>query len=139
MKIVSRKRTSDFLDDVFDNVFRSPLSVFSDKIVKMQTDIREKDNNYILDIDLAGFNKEDISISIEDGYMTINAEYNQLDEVEEEKYIRKERHIKTCSRSFYVGDVSQDQIQASYENGILTITIPKEEEPINTKKYISID
>lgn len=139
MKLGPKKRTSDFFDDIFDNVFRSPLSVFSDKIVKMQTDIREKEDGYILDIDLAGFNKEDINISVEDGYMIIEAQYNESSDEEYEEYIRKERHLKTCSRSFYVGDVSEDEIQASYNNGVLKIFIPKENEKISSKKYIAID
>jgi HSP20 family molecular chaperone IbpA len=138
MKIV-QKRNSDFFDNVFDNMFRSPLFALSDKIVKMQTDLREKDGYYILDIDLAGFDKKDISISIEDGYMTVQATKVENNETEKEEYIRKERHCGSCSRSYFVGDITEQDIKANYQNGILTITFPVEKEKYESKKYVNID
>lgn len=137
MKIVPKKR-NDIFDDIFDSVFRSPLSFVSDKIVKMQTDLREKDDHYILDIDLAGFKKENINITYDNGYLTVAAEYKKNEEEEKEQYIRRERYIQSCSRSYYIGDVSPENIFASHENGILTITFPKEQDREAGKKYITI-
>lgn len=140
MKIVPKKnRNVDFFDEVFDNMFKTPLFALSDKIVKMQTNLREKDGNYILDIDVAGFNKEDITISIDDGYLTITATASESVQDENEVYIRRERHVGSCSRSYYVGDITEDDIKASHVNGILTITFPIEKEKVETKKYIPIN
>lgn len=138
MKIVPKKRT-EFFDDIFDSVFRAPLSFVSDKIVKMQTDIREKEDHYILDIDLAGFKKEDINITLDNGYLTVEAQYNKSIDEEKEEYLRRERYLKSCARSYYVGEISHEDIKASYENGVLTITFPKEHEKSSGKKFISIE
>jgi len=138
MKIVPKRR-NDFFDDIFDSVFRSPLSFVSDKLVKMQTDLREKEDHYILDIDLAGFRKEDINISLDKGYLTVEASINKANDDENEHYIRRERYVESCSRTYYVGDITQDDIKASYENGVLTIIFPKEKDKLAGKQYILID
>jgi HSP20 family molecular chaperone IbpA len=140
MKIVPRRsRNTEFFDDVFDTVFKSPLFALSDKIVKMQTDLREKDGYYILDIDVAGFNKEDIAISIEEGYLTVTATSGETITEENEQFIRKERHTGSCSRSYYVGETTEADIRAAYVNGILTITFPVENEKVESKKFIPIE
>lgn len=140
MKIATkRNRNGDFFDDFFDSMLKSPLYALSDKIVKMQTDLKEKDGNYILDIDVAGFNKEDIAISIDEGYLTVQATASETVCDENEQYIRRERHTGSCSRSYFVGDITEDDIKASYQNGILTITFPKEKEKVDSKKYIPIN
>lgn len=96
----------------------------------MKTDVREKDGSYILDVDLPGFKKEDIKAELKDGYLTISA-VRSLDKDtkgEDGAYIRRERFSGSCSRSFYVGDaVEQKDMKAKFENGILTVSFPKED------------
>ena len=93
----------------------------------MKTDIREHDAGYEVDIDLPGFKKDEISIELEKGYLTVSAAKG-LDKDEEDKkgrYIRRERYAGSMSRSFYVGDVKPEEVSAKFENGILTLDVPK--------------
>ena len=97
----------------------------------MKTDIRETDGSYELDVDLPGFKKDEIKVSLEDGYLTIEAAKG-LDEDEQEKktgkYIRKERYAGACQRSFYVGDnLTQEDIKGEFKHGILKLFVPKKE------------
>ena len=109
----------------------------------MNTDVKEKENAYELDIELPGFKKENISAKLDDGYLTIEAatDTNNDEKDDNGKYIRKERYSGRCSRSFYVGkNVKQEDIQAKFEDGILKLTVPKEEpEKVEQQKYISIE
>ena len=95
----------------------------------MKTDVRELDGSYELDVDLPGFKKDEITVELDDGYLTISAAKG-LDKDEEDKkgkYIRQERYAGACSRSFYVGKgVEPEEIGAKFENGILEISVPKE-------------
>ena len=111
----------------------------------MKTDIKEKKDSYELEVDLPGFTKDEINASIEDGYLTISAAKG-LDKDEKEKdsgkYIRKERYAGACSRSFYVGeDLTQEDIKAKFENGVLKVLVPKKEEQpkVEKKSYIDIE
>ena len=110
----------------------------------MKTDIKETDNGYELVVDLPGFTKDEVQATLENGYLTISAEKG-LDKDEKEKesgrYIRKERYAGACSRSFYVGEnLTQEDIKAKYENGILRLSVPKKEaKPVETKKTIAIE
>ena len=138
----------NLLDDWFD--FPMEKDFFSDrnplygKHAKnlMKTDVRETENSYELDIDLPGFKKDEIQASVENGYLTISAAKG-LDKDEKDKegdYIRRERYAGECSRSFYVGDgLTESDIQARYEDGILKLSVPKQvAQPAPEKKYISI-
>ena len=110
----------------------------------MKTDVRETENSYELDIDLPGFKKDEISIQLDNGYLSIQAAKG-LDKDEEKKdgqYIRRERYAGTCSRSFYVGkEVHQDDIKAEFKHGILTLFVPKKEAKpaVEQKHSISIE
>lgn len=109
----------------------------------MKTDVKETDSTYELDVDLPGFKKENISAQLEDGYLTITANKG-LDKDEKDKdgkYIRQERYSGSCSRSFYVGEgVTQDEIHAKFEDGILKLSIPKKDaKAVEKKNYISIE
>lgn len=115
-------RTSLFYD-IFNQAFDQPI--LSNTIMK--TDITDKDGNYILDIDLPGYNKEDLDIDLDQGYLTISAKHNSTNEEKDEKgnLIREERSFGSCSRSFYIGDqILPEQINAKFDNGVLTLTIP---------------
>ena len=94
----------------------------------MKTDVRETEDTYEVDIDLPGFKKDEISVDLEDGYLTIRAAKG-LDKDEKDKkgkYIRQERYAGACSRSFYVGDVKPEDVSAKYEDGILKLSMPKQ-------------
>ncbi len=110
----------------------------------MQTDIKEKENEYCVTMNLPGFKKEDIKGEIKDGYLVITASTNTENEDKDEdgKYIRRERYSGTCSRSFYVGeDVKENDIKAKFEDGTLKVVIPKKEEKheVEQAKYIAIE
>ena len=127
-----------YLDDVFDD-FMFPT--MKDDFGKMKCDIYEKDDAYHLEMDVPGFDKKDVQIEIDDNdYLTITAEKNTEDTEEDEKknYIRKERNYGKYQRSFYVGGVDKENIQANFENGILKISMPKIEEEKSSKKTIEI-
>lgn len=109
----------------------------------MNTDIKETENGYELDIDLPGFKKEDVKAQLKDGYLTINATNSSSKEEKdnEGKYIRRERYSGSVSRSFYVGEnVAQEDIRAKFENGILKLSVPKVNAPkVEENKYIAIE
>ena len=129
---------SIFGENLFDDFFNDPFGMMNvseghnplyGKHAKnlMKTDIREKENSYELAVDLPGFKKDEISIDLSNGYLTIEAAKG-LDKDEEDKkgrILRQERYAGACSRSFYVGDVKPEDIKAKYEHGVLTILVPK--------------
>ena len=125
MMMIPRRRDFDLLDDMFGDVF------FNEGESKlMKTDIKEKKDEYIIDIDLPGYEKEGIKLNIQDGYLTVHATVNKEEKDEEKgKFVRKERYSGRCWRSFYVGEnVTENKIKAKFKNGTLTIEIPKKEE-----------
>ena len=110
----------------------------------MRTDIKENETGYELDIDLPGYKKDDVKAELKDGYLTIHAEQQSENEEKDEngRYIRRERYYGNCSRSFYVGEhVTQDEIRARFEDGILKVTVPKKEAKpaVEESKYIRIE
>mgnify|MGYP000531485711 CR=1 FL=1 len=109
----------------------------------MKTDVRELDGSYELDVDLPGFKKDEVTVDLQDGYLTISAAKGlDKDEKDKEgKYIRKERYAGSMSRSFYVGNaITQDDIKAKYESGILRLSVPKKAaEEIESAKRIAIE
>ena len=144
--------TEDFFDD-----FMRDFPFYDDREMKrmekklhgrhgknvMKTDIQETDKNYILEMDLPGFSKDEVKVSLENGYLTVSAAKG-LDKDEKDdkgKYIRRERYAGAMQRSFYVGDtLTQEDIKAKYENGILSISIPKKDaQAVETKKTIAIE
>lgn len=140
MMLVPRKNNYDLLDDIFDDEFFNMKPVKNDI---MKTDIEEHNDHYEIISDLPGYKKENIKISIENGYLTVSAKTNKDDEHTENhgKIIRKERFFGECKRSFYVGDeISENDIKAAFKEGTLKISIPKKEKnKDNPKKYIEIE
>lgn len=109
----------------------------------MKTDVREGEKSYELDIDLPGFSKDEITVQLENGYLSISAAKG-LDKDQENKdgkYIRRERYAGSMSRTFYVGDqLTEQDIQAKFENGILQLTVPKKEaKQVEGRKHIAIE
>ena len=122
----------DFFSDPFGMMVPQTRDALYGKHAKnlMKTDIRETDTSYELDIDLPGFKKDEVSIDLKDGYLTISAAKGLDKDAEDKKgkYIRQERYAGSCSRSFYVGeDVEAGEVAARFENGILQLSIPKKE------------
>ena len=136
MALITRLMPNRFyLDDVFDD-FMFP-TVKDSEFGKMKCDIYEKDNTYYLEMDIPGFDKKDISLEVKNGYLNVTAHRKSEEDVKEKNYIRKERSYGKFQRSFYVGDLDEDKIEASFNNGTLTVVIPKKEAETN-KKYIEI-
>ena len=138
MMMIPRRHDFDLFDDVFgDSFFNEGESKL------MKTDIKEKKDKYIIDIDLPGYEKEGIKLNIQDGYLTVHASVNKEEKDEEKgKFVRRERYSGACSRSFYVGEsVKEEDIKAKFRNGTLTIEIPKKEEKkeLPETKYIPIE
>ena len=141
----------NLLDDWFD--FNFPTERDVRKIDKklygkraaqvMRTDVRENNGGYELDIDLPGFKKEEIQISLENGYLTVSAEKGMNEEEKDRKgrLIRQERYTGSMQRSFYVGDtLTEEDISAKFEHGVLRLSVPKKElSKVPEKKLISIE
>ena len=136
----------DFMDFPFNDDFWGRKNPLYGKNAKrmMKTDIRETEGSYELDVDLPGFKKDEIKASLENGYLTISAAKG-LDKDEKDKdgkYIRQERYAGAMSRSFYVGDeVTQEDIKAKFEDGILKLSIPKKEKKpaVEQDNHIAIE
>lgn len=133
---------NDFAFPAFPNVEKKLYGKHARNLMK--TDVKDTDTGYEVNVDLAGFKKDEIQIELEKGFLTVTAAKG-LDKDEKDKkdnYIRRERYAGSMSRSFYVGEhVTEDDIHPKYENGILSFTVPKEEaKAIEDKKhYISIE
>ena len=147
---------SIFGENLFDDFFGDFPFYYDDRAMKdaekklyghkanhvMKTDIKEMNNGYELIVDLPGFKKDEIKLEFDNGYLTISAAKGlDKDETDKEtgKYIRRERYAGNLSRSFYIGDVKQEDVKAVFKNGILSITVPKEDKKAKEeKKYITI-
>ncbi len=124
----------DLLDDAFDSFFRPVF--FEEKHVAMRTDIKETEKSYVLEIEMAGYDKKDISLSLEKGYLTVSAKKEVSEQTD--NYLRRERSTGV-SRTYFVGDVNKDLIKAKYENGVLEINLPKKEKEIPTAHTINVE
>lgn len=129
MNLIPRKfyLGDDFFDDFFEPAIKD----------QMKCDVYEKDGDYHIVMDVPGYDKDDITIECDNGYLTISAETKEEENDEKKNYIRRERRYGKFSRSFYVGDVDTDEIEAEFKKGTLKITVPKIEER-STKKQIEI-
>ncbi|MCR5469281.1 MAG: Hsp20/alpha crystallin family protein [Lachnospiraceae bacterium] len=135
--------THDFMDDFFDD-FTKPVAHAIRPQHMMRTDVSENEKGYKLEVELPGYNKEDISAELNDGYLTINAkkETNNDEKDKDGNYIRRERYTGSCQRTFYVGEeVEQEDIFARFADGVLTLDIPKKEKKpeVEQKKFIAIE
>ena len=125
-----------YIDDFFDDFVPTASKYMQGG--HMKCDIYEKDGNYTIEMDIPGYDKEDISIEVDNGVLTVSASKSKEDEDEGKNYIRRERYAGTFSRSFTLGsDVDMDNIDAEFVKGMLKITVPKAEEK-SSKKTIDI-
>ena len=135
-------RDFDLFDDFFGDEFLPRHEYFGRRERNMmKTDIKEKKDKYLLDIDLPGFNKENIDISLNKGYLNIKAKVDKEEKNDEdEKFVRRERYYGECSRSFYVGDdIKEEDINAEFKNGILQIEVPKKNPDDKAKEVKHIE
>ena len=129
MNLIPRKY---YLDDIFDNFLSVPEES------NMKCDIYEKDGVYHIEMDIPGFDKKDIKVECDKGYLTITAQKEEKEEEHKDKnYIRRERRYGTYKREFYLGELDSEKINAEFKDGVLTVTIPKKEE-VETKTVIEI-
>ena len=135
----------DEFDNWMDASFHDVDKALSGKHAKnmMKTDVKETEKGYEVDIDLPGFKKDEIQLELNDGYLTISAEKGLDKDEEDEKkhYLRRERYAGSMSRSFYIGEgITEEDIHAKYEYGILKLSIPKEQpKAVPEKHFISIE
>lgn len=119
-------RRSNF--DLFDNFFDDDFFPKKERNL-MKTDIKEKKDHYEIIMDLPGYEKENINLELNNGYLEISAKVEkEEDNSEEEKFVRRERFYGECARSFFVGeDISEEDINAEFKNGTLKVEVPKKE------------
>ncbi len=140
---ISKPHHNNFglFDPFFDDFFRFPdfRREFKEMDKVMKTDVTENENDYVIEIEMPGYDKENISLELNNGYLTVEAKQKTNNDEKDKKgnYIRRERYYGSCSRSFYVGDIKEEDISASLDRGILNITVPKEKK-VETKKRIEI-
>lgn len=121
---------SFYLDDIFDNFD-------STRNNNMKCDIYEKDGDYHIEIDIPGFDKKDIKVECDNGYLTVTAKKDEEAEDKSKNYIRRERSYGKYQRSFYIGDMDSNEIRAKFKHGMLKIIVPKVETK-ETKRHIEI-
>ena len=136
MMLVPRRNSFDLFDNFFDDDFFSKKENHL-----MKTDIKEKKDKYVIEMDLPGYAKDNINICLKNGYLEVSAKVEEMNESDDdEKFVRRERFYGECSRSFYVGDyLTEEEIEAEFKNGTLKIEVPKKEEHKNiseTKKIM---
>ena len=149
MTLVPRVLGEDLFDDFMSFPFDDPF--FNRKKDRpaapaqplMKTDIKETETGYELDIDLPGYSKDDVKLSLKEGYLTVKASRTENNDEKDSagNYIRRERYTGSMSRSFYVGDaVKADEVKAKYEDGILKLSVPKKDpKAVETENYIAIE
>ena len=136
--------TNDFTnDDFFDDFFNAPARRSYMPSASMKCDVKELDQSYQIDMQLPGYDKDDVEVSVDKGYLTVSASHKEdKEDTEDGKYIRKECFTGSCQRRFYVGDaVKGEDISAAFNIGVLSLTVPKAEAlPQNeTKQLVHIE
>ena len=141
---------SIFGENLFDDFFDYPAPrrhiepPARKELAIMKTDVKELEHGFEIDIDLPGYDKENVNAELKDGYLTVSAEAKTDTGEKDEKgnYIRRERYFGSCKRSFYVGEeLTEEDIKAKFENGVLKISVPKKEAKpkVEEKKFIQIE
>lgn len=126
MNLVTR---DSFFDSLFDGLYES-----NKKGHMMKTDIYEKDDKYVIEMDVPGFKKDEVFVDYEDGYVTVTAKKSEEEKKEDKNYIRRERIYGEYTRSFYVGNIKEEEIKAKFDDGMLKIKLPKENQKDNIKQ-----
>ncbi len=119
--------TGSLFDPFFDNFFDDEVALPTYSKLDLRTDIKEEGDDYLFEIEVPGFKKENIALNLKDGYLTVTASCGNENKEKKEKhhYLSRERYYATTSRTYYVGEVEEKDINANYQDGILTIRFPK--------------
>lgn len=125
---------SNMIEDFFNY---SGLSETLSPLDSFKVDVKENDKEYLVEAEMAGINKEDIDISLDDGMLSISAKKEDKEETEEDKFIHRERHYSEMQRSLYLADAKPDGVNAKLENGLLKITVEKAQR--NKSRRIEIE
>ncbi len=135
-KYLQTRNNADYdLFDAFNDIFPP---VFFDEQHDLRTNIKETDTGYELEVEIPGYAKDEIKVSLDDGYLTVAAKKEKKEEESGKHYIRKEI-TESCQRSFYVGtELTKEQITAKYDNGMLILSLPKAEPKSVQSHFIDI-
>ena len=127
-ELTNRMGSFGFFDPFFAPFFEEQQNE-SFGHLDMKTDIQDLGEGYKMEVELPGFDKKDLGLNLNDGYLTISAKINRSNDEKDKKgrYIHRERFAGTTTRTYYVGDIEEKDIKASFENGVLTVTFPKED------------
>lgn len=132
---------SDYFDQMVNSFFNDDLMNFANTGFRQNSfrvDVKENDSAVVIEADLPGVKKESIDLTYDNNYLTITAHREDSKETKEEDFMRRERVYGEFRRSFYLDNVDHEKIKASFDNGVLTINIPKDS-PQSVNKRISID
>ncbi len=121
----------DFFSDFLRDDFFSPMLAGSNSF---KVDLKEDENNYTIDADLPGIKKEDISLEYDNNYLTISAKRDETVENKDDDFVRRERTYGEFKRSFYIDNIDENTVDASFTDGVLKVTLPKKEKGIQRKK-----
>lgn len=133
------EKREDFFNQVFDNFFREDFFAPLAKIGNdFRVDLKEVEDSYLIEADLPGVKKEDIALQYANNYLTITAKRHFNQEMKEDNYLRRERRYGEFQRSFYIGNVQEDKVDAEFKDGVLTITLPKKDTTTSTINTIPI-
>lgn len=131
-------RSSSSLMDLFDEFERSVFGETGRRAPVFSTDIRDEGDHYLLEAELPGFRKEDIDLDVKDGFLTISASHQESNETKQGNYLCRERRSGSFSRSFNLDGIQEEGITASYNNGVLELTLPKRQEVLPQSRKIAI-
>ena len=133
------ERHENNLFDMFDNFERNFFGGNSN-LGTFRTDIRDEGDKFVLEAELPGFNKGDIKLDVKDGILTVSAQHSSSDEEKDKKgnYIRRERRYGSFARSFDISGIDEEHITASYTDGVLQLTLPKEQPVVPAARQIEI-
>lgn len=132
----------NFIDSFFNDVFSSPFSFIKSNTNLMSTNVKDLGNEYLLEMELPGYEKKDINVHLANGYLTVTAEREESKEASDEKgrFIHRERYSGSCRRSFYVGDhLKEEDVMASFNNGILKLEFPKDQKSAKLEERRNIE
>ena len=131
-------RSDNNIFDLFDNFEKQFFNNTSASLPAFRTDIRDQGDKFLLEAELPGFNKEDISLDLKEGILTVKAEHKEDQEQKQGEYIRRERRTGSFARSFDVSGIDESGISAAYKNGILEVTLPKQAPVVPESRQIDI-
>ncbi|WMJ80096.1 heat shock protein Hsp18 [Clostridium sp. MB40-C1] len=133
-----RRRGNEYVTNLFDDFFND--SIFPSALAnnEFNVDVKETETSYIVDADLPGVKKEAIEIDYENNYLSIRAKRDDIVEEKQDNYVRRERRYGQFSRSFYIDNVEEDKIEATFNDGVLKLTLPKKEKGKPNKRKIDI-